>query len=106
MNSNIGDVPEYHKTIWCAMGHNIKKLVSYGAVLDNIDLDLLMKEAREAHLLTVNIKTYVDDAMAQEISTSAKVVSISTTLTQLLTPGSGVRLDSMHHSLKWEIRTL
>ena len=34
----------------------MKKLVSHGAVLDNLDLNLLMKEAREAHLLTVNIK--------------------------------------------------
>ena len=41
----------------------MKNLVSHGEVLDNLDLDLLMKEAREAHLLTVNIKTSVEDAM-------------------------------------------
>ena len=56
LNSNIGDVPEYHTTIWCAMGEIMKKLVSHGAVMNNLDLDSLMKEAREAHLLTVNIK--------------------------------------------------
>ena len=34
----------------------MKKLVSHGAVLDNPDLDSIMKEAREAHILTANIK--------------------------------------------------
>ena len=53
---NIGDVPEYHTTIWCAMEEIMKNLVSHEAVLYNIGLDSLMKEAREAHLLTVNIK--------------------------------------------------
>ena len=43
----------------------MNKLVSHGEVLDNIDLDLIIKEYREAHLLTVNIKTSVDDAMSQ-----------------------------------------
>ena len=38
------------------MGCIMKKLVSHGAVLDNLDLDLLMKEARESHISTVNIK--------------------------------------------------
>ena len=52
-----------------------------------------MKEAREAHPLTVNINTSVDNAMAQAISTAARVGSVSMTLTQLLTPGSGVRLE-------------
>ena len=33
----------------------MKKLVSHGAVLDNLDLDSLMKESREAHILTMNI---------------------------------------------------
>ena len=43
----------------------MKKLVSHGAVLDNLDLDLLMKDSREAHLLIMNIKKSVGDAMAQ-----------------------------------------
>ena len=34
----------------------MKKLVSNGAVLDNINLGSLIKEAKEAHLPTVNIK--------------------------------------------------
>ena len=77
----------------------MKNLVSHGSVLDNPELYSLMKEAREAHLLTVNIKTSVDDAMAQATLTAAKVVSVSVTITQLLTPGSGGRLYSMHHAL-------
>ena len=96
---NIGDVPEYHKTIWCAMRDIMKKLVSHRAVLDNLDLDSLIQEARESRLLIVNIKTSVDDAMAQETSAAAKVGSISATLTQLVTKGSGGRLNSMHHSI-------
>ena len=56
LNINVGDVPEDHTSIWCAMGDIMNKLVSHGAVMDNIDLDSLMKEARDAHLLTVNIK--------------------------------------------------
>ena len=56
LNSNIGDVPEDHTKIWCPMGDIMKKLVSHGSVLDNIDLYSLMKEAREAHILKVNIK--------------------------------------------------
>ena len=77
----------------------MEKLVSHGAVLDNLDWDLLMKEDMEAHPMTVNIKTSVDDAMAKETSTAAKVVSVSATLTQLLTPGAGGRLKSMHYAL-------
>ena len=99
INSNIVDVQEDHTTIWFAMGDIMKKLVSHGAVLDNLDLYFLMKEAREAHILTLNIKTSVDDAMTQAMSTAAKVGSVSMTLTQILTPGSGGRLDSMHHDL-------
>ena len=78
----------------------MKKLVSHGSVLDNTELDSLMKEAREIHIMTANIKTSVDDAMSQATSTAAKVGSVSETMNQLLTPGSGGRLDSMHHSLK------
>ena len=43
LNSNIGDIPEYRIEIWCVMGYIMKKLVSHGAVLDNIDLDSLIK---------------------------------------------------------------
>ena len=39
LNINIGDVLEYHTTIWCTMGESMKKLVSHGAVLNNLDLD-------------------------------------------------------------------
>ena len=92
LNSNIGDVPEYHTKFRCVMGDIMKKLVSHGAVLDNLDLDFLIKEAREEHLLNVNIKNYVGDAMAQATSTASKVGSFSATLTQLLTPGVGGRL--------------
>ena len=56
LNRNIGDVLEDHTTIRCAMGDIMNNLVSHGSVLDNLDLDSLMKEAREAHLLTVDIK--------------------------------------------------
>ena len=59
-----------------------------------------MKEAREAHLLTVNIKNSVAYDMAQATSTAAKVGSISVTLNKFLTPGAGGRIDSMHHALK------
>ena len=61
----MGDLPQDHMTIWCAMGDIMKNLISHGAVLENLDLDLLMKEAMEAHLLTVNIETYVDDDISQ-----------------------------------------
>ena len=77
----------------------MKKLVSHEAVLDNLDLDFIMKEAREAHLLTVNIKSSVDDAMSQARSTAAKVGFISANTTQLLTPGPGGCLDSMNHDM-------
>ena len=99
LNRKIGDVPEDHTKIGCDIGDIMKKLVSHGAVMENIDFGLIMKEAREAHLLTVNIKTYVGDSMAQATSVYAKVVSIYANLTQLVTPGSGGRLGSMHHSL-------
>ena len=58
-----------------------------------------MKESREAHLLNANIRTSADDALAQATSTAPKVGSVSATLTQLLTPGAGDCLDSMHHAL-------
>ena len=38
--------------------------------------------------------------MAQTTSSATKVRSISATPTQLVTPGSVGRLDSMHHALK------
>ena len=55
-NSKIRDVPEDHRTIWCAMGDITKKLISHGAFLENIDLDSLMREAMEAYILTAKIK--------------------------------------------------
>ena len=84
LNSKIGGVIEYHTTIWCAVGDIMEKLVSHGTVLDNLDLESLMKKAREARILTMNIKTSVGDAMAYPMSAAVKVVSISTTLTQFL----------------------
>ena len=77
----------------------MKNLVSHGAVLDNIQINLPTKDARLAHLPTSNIKTSVDDAMAQVTSAAAKVGSISATRNQLVTTGAGGRLDSMHHNL-------
>ena len=57
LNSKMGDVLEDHTTILCTMGDITKNLISHGAVLNNLDLYSLMKEAaREAHILTVNIK--------------------------------------------------
>ena len=38
--------------------------------------------------------------MTQATSAAARVGSMSATMTQIVTPGSGGRLDSMHHSLK------
>ena len=49
--------------------------------------------------MSVNIKTSVDYAMSQATLTSSKVGSVSATLTQLLTPGVGGRLDSMYQAL-------
>ena len=77
----------------------MKKLVSHGSVLDNLYLDLLMKEAREAHILNVNIKTSVENAMAQATPEADKVGSISVILTQLVTPGPGGCLYSMNNDL-------
>ena len=99
LNSNIVDLTEDHTTIWCAIRNIMKKFISHGTVTENIDLDLLMKDAREAHLLTVNIKAYVDYDMAQETPAPARVRYISATLTQLVTPGAGGCLDSMHHAV-------
>ena len=99
LNRNIGDVPEDHTKFLCAMGDIMKKLVSDGEVLYNNELDLLMKEAMEAHLLNVNIKTSVYDAMEQATSTAAKVGSVTVNDTQHLTPVSEDRLNSMRHAL-------
>ena len=77
----------------------MKKLMIHGGVMDNLDLNFLMKEARESRLITVNIKTSMDDAMAQATSADTKVGSFYVTLTQLITPGAGGRLYSMHHDI-------
>ena len=47
----------------------------------------------------MNIKNYVDDAMAQATSTDAKFGSFYANTTQLLTPVAGGRLNSMHHAI-------
>ena len=77
----------------------MKKLISRGAILDHLDIDALMKEAIEVHLLTVNIIISVDDAMSQSMSRAAKVGSMYATLNQLGNTGAGGRLDAMHHAL-------
>ena len=100
LNSKIGYMPEDHTKIWCAMGYIVKNLVSHGSVLDNPNLDLIIKDNREANILTVNIKTSVSEAMAQATLEAAKFGSISATLTQLVTPGAGGCLNYMHHALK------
>ena len=56
LNINMGDVADDHKAVWFAMGDTMKNFISNGVVLDKLDIDALMKESREAHLLTVNIK--------------------------------------------------
>ena len=43
INSKMGYVPEYHTTIWCAMGDIMKKLISHVAVLYNLDINAIMK---------------------------------------------------------------
>ena len=68
-------------------------------VLNNTDLDFLMKESREVYLLTMNIKKYVDDAMAQVTLAASRVGSVSVTLTQFVTPVSDGRLYAMHHPM-------
>ena len=77
----------------------MKKLISHVAVLDNLDIGALMKESRDAHLLIVNIKSSVDDAIPQATSETSKVGSVSATITQLVTTGAGGRLDATHHAL-------
>ena len=99
LNRKIGEVSKDHTKILCAMVDIMKKLIPHGAVLENIDLDFLAKEAIEAHLLTLNTKTSVDEAMVQAMSEAAKVRYISATLTQRVTLGAGRCLDSMHRAL-------
>ena len=55
----------------------MKEFILYEAVMGEIDIDTLMNEltiAREVKLLTMSIKTYVDNAMAQTTSAAAQVV--------------------------------
>ena len=66
LNIKMVDVPEDCTTIWVTMVDIMKKLISHGAVLENIDVDALMKELNiyiEPNLLTASIKTSVDNAM-------------------------------------------
>ena len=64
----------------------MNKLILYGAVLEKLDVDALMKESREANLLTASIRTSVDNDIAQANSEVAQVGSVSASLTQLVTP--------------------
>ena len=77
----------------------MKKFISHGEVLDNLNIDAVMKESREAQLPKINTKISVGDAMAQATSESTKVEYMSETLIQLVIPGSGGRLDAMHHAI-------
>ena len=43
LNIKIVDVPKDHMKIWCDMGDIMKNLISHGAVLENLDLDSLIK---------------------------------------------------------------
>ena len=69
------------------MVYIMKMLISHGEVMENLDVDALIKESREAHLLTASIKTSVDNDMAHATSEYAKFGSVSAPLTQLVTPG-------------------
>ena len=99
ININMVDMPEYHTAILVAMGDITKKLILHGVVLENLDVDTLMKESREAHLMTASIKTSVDNDMTQPISAAAKVGSMSAFMTQIFTPGSVGRLYATHQAL-------
>ena len=68
------------------MGYITEKLILHGAVLEKLDVDALMKEAREANLQSASIKISVDNYMAQATSAAAQVGSVSVSLTQLVTP--------------------
>ena len=46
LKSKMEDVPEDHTKIWRAMGDIMNNLISNGVVLDNLDIDARMKEAR------------------------------------------------------------
>ena len=81
------------------MGDITKKLILHGAVLENLDVEALMKESREAHLMTASIKTSVENDMEQPISAAAKVGSMSAFMTQIVTPGSVGRLYATHQAL-------
>ena len=71
------------------MGDITEKLIFLESVLEKLDVDGIIGEAREAHLLTASIKTYVESAIAQATSESTQVGSVSTSLNQLVTPGAG-----------------
>ena len=81
------------------MGDITKKLILHGAVLENLDVEALMKESRESHLLTASIKTSVENDMEQSTSLSDKVVSMSAFMNQLVTPGTVGRLYATHQAL-------
>ena len=43
LNSKMGDVKEDHSTIWLDMWDIMKKLILHGAVLEDLDVDVIMK---------------------------------------------------------------
>ena len=73
LNINMGDVSEDHITIWVSMVYIMEKLILHRAVLEKLDVDCLMKEDREAYLLTASIKTSVDNDMVQATSAADQV---------------------------------
>ena len=81
------------------MGDITEKFIYHGSVLEKIEVDEIMKEAREVHLLTASIKTSVDNDMEQSTSLSDKVVSMSAFMNQLVTPGTVGRLYATHQAL-------
>ena len=91
--------PEDHTTIWGAMGNITEKLIIYGAVLEKLNVDGIMKEAREAHLITASIRKPVENSMSQATSSSAQVGSMSASLNQPVTLRAGGRLYVMHQYL-------
>ena len=77
----------------------MKKLISHGAVLKNINIDALIKEAREEQMLNASIKVYMANGMSQATSAAAKAGYVYDSMPQLVTPVSGGHLYAMHQAL-------
>ena len=43
LNSKMGDVKEDHSTSWLDMWDIMKKLILHGSVLEDLDVDVIMK---------------------------------------------------------------